>query len=103
MKFSLALRRAREATGLDIADLASYAKVSVSHLYSLERGDSEPSLAMANSIAKALGISMDQLFALGAENADFAKEHAQLQSVNVNLIGFILAARQTLRQRAAAP
>ena len=63
------MRTAREALGLSIRDVAEATGLSVSMVSLVERGKTSPSVGTLVSIADALGLSMAQLFASGAEPA----------------------------------
>ena len=55
------IRRARQAAGLAVKDLARRAHVSPSYLSDIERGVKHPSLAVAAALAQALGCTLDWL------------------------------------------
>jgi len=57
------LRAAREACGLSQVALASAAHISQGYLSQLERDEREPTLSIAARLARALGISLDELAA----------------------------------------
>jgi DNA-binding XRE family transcriptional regulator len=54
---------ARLYAGLSQHELATAAGTSRATISSLERGRSTPSLALARSLARALGLTLDELFA----------------------------------------
>jgi transcriptional regulator with XRE-family HTH domain len=56
-----ALRRARKAVGMSVAELASRTQLSQPHISQLENGRVAPSIAALYSLAGALGIGPDQL------------------------------------------
>ena len=55
------IRLARQAAGLSVKELARRAHISPSHLSDIERGVKHPSLAVAVTLAEALGRSLDWL------------------------------------------
>lgn len=55
------IRALREKRGMSRAELAKRAYVSVSTLYSWERGRNMPSLVTAACLARALGVPIDAL------------------------------------------
>ena len=63
----LRIRRLREASGQTQHELAANAGVSPKHLGELERGRGNPSLKSLQSLADALGLSLDELFDMDQE------------------------------------
>ena len=63
----LRIRRLRVAKGQTQDALAESAGVSPKHLGELERGRGNPSLKSLQSLANALGLSMDELFDMEQE------------------------------------
>ncbi len=57
------IRAAREARGLSQASLAAAANISQGYLSQLEQDEREPALSIAARLARALGLSMDELAA----------------------------------------
>jgi ribosome-binding protein aMBF1 (putative translation factor) len=57
------IRTAREAKGLSQVTLAEAAKISQGYLSQLEQDEREPSLSIAARLARALGLSLDELAA----------------------------------------
>lgn len=60
------LRGCREEAGLSRRELAERSGVPERSIVNLERGEWEPSLNAATSLAKALGVSLDWLAGLSA-------------------------------------
>src|SRR2546423_12598062 len=58
------VRALREARGLSLRDLADRSGVSAPMLSQVERGDTSPTLAVADKIAAGLGLSLSQLLRL---------------------------------------
>lgn len=56
------IRRRRQELGLSPTDLAYRVRISVSHLYNLEKQENCPSLDLARRIADALGTTLDVLW-----------------------------------------
>jgi DNA-binding XRE family transcriptional regulator len=57
------LRAAREAHGLSQVNLAAAAHISQGYLSQLEQDEREPTLSIAARLARALGLSLDDLAA----------------------------------------
>jgi ribosome-binding protein aMBF1 (putative translation factor) len=57
------IRAAREAAGVSQVDLATAANISQGYLSQLEQDEREPTLPIAARIARALGVSLDELAA----------------------------------------
>jgi DNA-binding XRE family transcriptional regulator len=57
------IRAAREAKGLSQVSLAETAGISQGYLSQLEQDEREPSLSIAARVARALGLSLDELAA----------------------------------------
>ncbi len=57
------IRAAREAGGLSQINLAAAANISQGYLSQLEQDEREPTLPIAARIARALGVSLDELAA----------------------------------------
>lgn len=55
------LRVARKAAGMRQADLAGAVGCSRGYMGEVERGESQPSMALTEAIAKALGVEADSL------------------------------------------
>jgi transcriptional regulator with XRE-family HTH domain len=68
------IRNQRDITRLSLRQLANLARISNPYLSQIERGLHEPSAAILKSIAAALGIPPEKLYAaagwLGDENAE---------------------------------
>jgi len=60
------IRELREAKGWSLGDLSYEARISVQALRNLEDGTSGPRLSTAQKLAKALGVSLTDLFEDGA-------------------------------------
>ncbi len=58
------IRDLREARGLSLRDLAELSAVSAPMLSQVERGDTSPTVAIAEKIASGLGLSLSQLLRL---------------------------------------
>jgi transcriptional regulator with XRE-family HTH domain len=58
------VRELREAHGLSLRDLAERSAVSAPMLSQVERGDTSPTVALAEKIASGLGLSLSQLLRL---------------------------------------
>lgn len=56
------VRYARERRGWSMDELARRARVSKTHLWSVESGESAPSVPVFLRLAEALGLTMDQLY-----------------------------------------
>lgn len=56
------LINARKSKGYTQSDLAELVGISRAYLANIERGEHDPSLKVAQSIAKHLGISTDKIF-----------------------------------------
>jgi transcriptional regulator with XRE-family HTH domain len=56
--FAARLKRLRESAGLSITDLADASGISRQAVHKLERGERQPSLATAVTLARALGKSV---------------------------------------------
>lgn len=63
IRLGKAIRRLRAKPGLSQEDLAHKAKVHRTTMSEIERGVSNVSVDMAERIAKALGVSLSELFA----------------------------------------
>jgi transcriptional regulator with XRE-family HTH domain len=59
--FAARLASLRSKAGLSVADLAAAAGLHRDTVYRLERGEREPSLAVAKMLAQALGCTLDDL------------------------------------------
>lgn len=59
---NLQLREARTRAGLSQEGLARLCGISLGAYAAIERGDSQPKLATAQALARALGSSIDALF-----------------------------------------
>ena len=59
--FATRLARLREQAGLTVAELAARAGLHRDYIYRLERGEREPSLAVAKALARALGVTLGEL------------------------------------------
>lgn len=70
--FASRLAALRTAAGLTIAELARRAGVDPTHLGRYERGKKKPTLATADQIARALGVSLRKFD--GCSLADLARE-----------------------------
>lgn len=100
---ALGIERARKASGLDIQQLAQYADISAKHLWALENGKSQASLATLGRITEALGLDdVAQLLALGRDPCVLPKKIAEIHNSNAKLIELIIAARSALKTRPAA-
>jgi transcriptional regulator with XRE-family HTH domain len=64
------LRRARHEKGLSIGALADRAQVSAASISLIERGMMCPSLGKLLGLVRALGVSMDELLALGGVHGE---------------------------------
>lgn len=60
-KFSSNIRNRREMLNLSQADLAKRAGVTQTTIWMYENGESTPKLAIAIALAKALGVTVEQL------------------------------------------
>lgn len=58
--------------GLSQGDLATKAGISVSYLSMLENSKRDPTVSTVKKVAKALGVPMEILFFLGAEDGELA-------------------------------
>jgi transcriptional regulator with XRE-family HTH domain len=56
------IRALRKQNGLNIADIAERADLTISHVSQIERGVANPSLSSLNKIAKALNVHITRLF-----------------------------------------
>jgi len=63
------LRSAREELGLSLREVARRLDISASALSQIETGKSRPSVKTLYAIVSELGLSMDELFAEGGEDA----------------------------------
>ena len=61
------IRKTREQRGMTQADLAAASKVGVNYVPRLERGELVPSLQAAHRIARALGLTLDELCSTPSE------------------------------------
>ncbi|MCL6558097.1 MAG: helix-turn-helix transcriptional regulator [Firmicutes bacterium] len=59
----LCLREIREKAGLTQSDLAKASGVSQSHISEMEAGNTVPTVFVAKRLARALGVSVDELIA----------------------------------------
>jgi transcriptional regulator with XRE-family HTH domain len=59
--FGTRLRTLREQKDMSVADLALAAKVSRQHIHDLQFGRTEPSLDMAQRLARALRVGLGEL------------------------------------------
>ena len=59
--FAARLAAARTRAGLSVAALADRAGLHRDTLHKLERGDRQPSLAVAQALARALGVELQTL------------------------------------------
>ncbi|MGE5585797.1 MAG: helix-turn-helix transcriptional regulator [Bacillota bacterium] len=57
-----ALRKARKAKGLTVADMAKMLRISPSFYYKIEQGVRNPTLELAKSIADTVGRSVEEVF-----------------------------------------
>jgi transcriptional regulator with XRE-family HTH domain len=97
---ALSIVRARNATGLNIAQLAASAEISAKHLWALENGKSQASIATLEKLVSALGLDdVSQLLALGRETHILPKQYAALHDSNAKLIELIIAARSAIETR----
>lgn len=67
----------REAANLSQKDLAIKAGMNVLTINRIERGDVEPTLTQAKAIAKALGATIEEVFAEAAKKDDEAAPEAK--------------------------
>jgi len=64
-QFGERVREIRQAKGLSQEDLAFKSRVHRTYLGGIERGERNPSLKNIAAIAKALGVTLSELFLLG--------------------------------------
>ena len=66
-KFGERMRKLRQAKGLSQEELAFKSGVHRTYLGGIERGERNPSLKNIAAIAKALGVTLSELFLFGKE------------------------------------
>ena len=64
-RFGERVRKLRQAKGLSQEELAFKARVHRTYLGGIERGERNPSLRNIAAIAKALGVTLSELFLFG--------------------------------------
>lgn len=78
MNIGQAIQLARTKRKLSQASLAKRAEISVSYLSLLERSRRDPPLSTLNRIASALGMPLEILFFLGAEDGELGNLNREL-------------------------
>jgi len=72
MNLGKSIQTCRLQRGLSQGDLATKAGISVSYLSMLENSKRDPTVSTVNKIAEALGVPVEILFFLGAEDGELA-------------------------------
>jgi transcriptional regulator with XRE-family HTH domain len=72
MNLGKSIQTCRMQRGLSQADLATNAGISVSYLSMLENTKRDPTVSTVQKIANALGVPIEILFFLGAEQGELA-------------------------------
>jgi transcriptional regulator with XRE-family HTH domain len=72
MNLGKSIQTCRLQRGLSQADLAKSAGISVSYLSMLENSKRDPTISTVQQIASALGVPIEILFFLGAEQGELA-------------------------------
>jgi transcriptional regulator with XRE-family HTH domain len=72
MNIGSAIQMCRAKRRLSQATVARLANCSVSYLSMLENSQRDPTISTVSNIAKALGMPIEILFFLGAENSELA-------------------------------
>ena len=78
MNIGQAIQLARTKRKLSQASLAKRAEISVSYLSLLERSRRDPPLSTLHRIASALGMPLEILFFLGAEDGELGNLNREL-------------------------
>ncbi len=60
-QLAMRLRKAREGTGLTQVIVAKKARITRQYLYKLEAGKADPTVAVLQRLAKALGVPVTEL------------------------------------------
>lgn len=79
VRLGLRLRQARQRSGLSLRALARELGVSASFVSQLENGKSQPSVATLFSLARLLGVSIDELFDHGVGDSAAHAGDAEVQ------------------------
>ena len=69
------IRALRKAKGRTLADVAQAAGCSIGHLSQIERGLSDPTLALLTRLARALGVPLSWFFSDGADAPAGERDH----------------------------
>jgi transcriptional regulator with XRE-family HTH domain len=82
-----AIRAERVTAGLSLRDLAGRTKVSNAYLSQIERGLHEPSISVLSAIARALGVSLEELLARAGVLGPTADGRALVRETEAAIIG----------------
>ncbi len=95
MNLGAAIKTCRQLRGFTQAKLAELANVSVSHLCLIEKNKRDPSIAIVESISRALNIPISVLIFLAAEKDDVPElREEQLEALSTSIMGLMHGARK---------
>ncbi|MCG7929955.1 MAG: helix-turn-helix domain-containing protein [Candidatus Thiodiazotropha lotti] len=87
MNLGEAIKTCRKLRGLTQSKLAELSGVSVSHLCLIEKNKRDPSIAMVESISKALKTPLSVLVFIAAENEEIPElKEGQLDSLSTGIL-----------------
>lgn len=90
MNLGKAIRMCRKKRGLKQTELASLAKISVSHLCLLENEDREPSLSAVTAISDSLRIPISVLMFLASQYEEIKElSENQIEELSRNIMGIM--------------
>jgi transcriptional regulator with XRE-family HTH domain len=73
------IRRMRSSKGLSLKDLAVQAGLSRAFVGQIERNQASPSVASVSRIAKALGVTLSELFAVGHNGGSVVRRNERIR------------------------
>ena len=90
MNLGEAIRTCRQLKGFSQTRLAELSKVSVSHLCLIEKNKRDPSIAMVESIATALGTPLSVLVLIAANSTEIPElDEKQLSTLTISIKALI--------------
>ena len=96
MNLGEAIRTCRQLKGFSQTRLAELSKVSVSHLCLIEKNKRDPSIAMVESIATALGTPLSVLVLIAANSNEIPELNEEQLSTLTTSIKALINGQQSL-------
>ena len=96
MNLGEAIRTCRQLKGFSQTKLAELSKVSVSHLCLIEKNKRDPSIAMVESIATALGTPLSVLVLIAANSNEIPELNEEQLSTLTTSIKALINGQQSL-------